>query len=147
MPSVSAKTMKPDLLFPKGQICHSHQVDGFILVGPQKSKDTKLPNGDEVVTTHGALVIKFVNHHTRKALIEDVSGRTKTVTHPDGTVDETATGRNWWALGPGGQRNTGRPGLFITTGPVALHVIPPTVQSFAQKGGTTLDLCKALHAA
>ena len=67
--------------------------------------------------------------------------------HPDGTVDQTARGRNWWALGPGGQANTGRPGLEIMTGPVALHVKPPVVLTFTQKGGTMIDLCKALGAA
>ena len=38
-------------------------------------------------------------------------------------------------------------GLFITTGPVALHVAPPTVQSFTELGDNQLDLCKALGAA
>jgi hypothetical protein len=156
VPSASAKSAPPKTplnTFPTPAICHTpdgkatHQIDQYQVVGPQKERKTTEPNGDNAVTTSGRLVMKFVNHDTGKALIEDVSGSVKTVTHKDGTVDQIADGRDWWALGPGGQKNTGRPGLFITTGPVALHVAPPTVQSFTQLGDYQLDLCKALGAA
>jgi hypothetical protein len=120
------------------------EIDVFQLVGPQRKRESREQNGERAVTSSGRLVLKFENKaNPKKTAVEDVSGTVKRVYH-EGSIEEIGDGRNWWALGTDGKKNTGRPGLFITSGPVDLHVVPPTVLSLTTLGTYQRDLCKAL---
>jgi hypothetical protein len=90
---------------------------------------------DTTLTT-GPLILKFSNDsNPTKSITRDVSGSTVDVTKPT-TETFVGTGSNWLGFGPGGQHNTGEPGVVITHGLVKLTINPTThtVLTFSLKG-------------
>jgi hypothetical protein len=110
-------------------------------------------NGTTVERVTGKLILSFTNtgptgDTAGKNIIQDVSGPTTTTSRPDGTALFQGTGRNWLAFGPGGQANTGEPGLVFTHGKVTVTSAPnaagiPTAIKFALDG-RQVDGCDLL---
>jgi hypothetical protein len=111
---------------------------------------TVLPDGTKVVRTTGQLIQRLTNTDTNKSIVESLSGPTTETTSPDGTaVTDEGIGRNLWGFGPNGQRNTGQPGVVVTSGKIKITVKVNTstgvgtAQTF-QLNGTTENICQVL---
>lgn len=78
------------------------------------------PSGTTLTRLRGRLVVSVTNLDTGKTVVRDVSGPTDTISYPDGTGTQTATGNNAYAAGPLSFAATGLPVFSFTTGPVSL---------------------------
>lgn len=106
---------------------------------------TKLTDGTVVERVTGKLILSFTNtgpvggRTGGTSIVQNVSGPTTTTARPDGTARFEGTGDNWLAFGPGGQANTGEPGLVFTHGKVTVNSAPnaagvPTATKFTLDG-------------
>jgi hypothetical protein len=111
-------------------------VDAFQVANKEKVTTTTLANGDVVIRTTGKLVLLFQNHTTGKSIVKDVSGSTTETDYPTtpAIIRFVGTGNNWFGFGPGGQANTGEPGLVFTSGKVVVKIVGNTAQSLSLDG-------------
>lgn len=111
------------------------QIDVVKVADERKITDTTLRNGDVVERTTGKLVLRFTNHLAPiKSIVKDVSGPTIRITHADDTGVFVGAGKNWIAIGPTGQKNTGQPGLVFTSGLVTLTFTGNIINKFSVIG-------------
>jgi hypothetical protein len=138
-PVLSPVTEPAPPTLPGGTFC-KFTVDIAVVANTEYQLVTTLPDGNTVTTVAGELILSFKNDTTGKAIQENVSGPTTTFASADGlSGTELGAGRSWWAFGPGGQKNTGEPGLIFTQGPVITTYAPnaagvPTTQTFSLVG-------------
>jgi hypothetical protein len=129
------------LPLPGGTFC-AFNITAAVVTNKEFEDVTKLSDGTMVTQVKGNLVLSFTNDTTGNTIKKNVSGPSTYTQNPDGSSTFQGEGLNWLAFGPGGQRNTGEPGLIFTKGQVTATFQGPTAQKFSlngtQENGCTL---------
>ena len=91
-------------------------------------------DGTTVTRITGKLVLSFTNTVTGFTIVQNVSGPSTEIDHPDGSATSVLEGKSWFGFGPISQANTGEPGLVFTSGLVVLQFADNAVTSFSLAG-------------
>ena len=93
-----------------------------------------LADGTIITRITGKLVLSFTNTVTGFTIVQNVSGPSTEIDHPDGTITEILEGHSWFGFGPISQGNIHQPGLVFTSGRVVLQVAGGAVTIFSLSG-------------
>jgi|SRR4051812_3231873 len=109
-------------------------VDLNVVANNEQSTTTTLADGTVITSVTGMLVESYTNLATQKTITRNVSGPTTTTVRPDGTATFVGTGVNRLVFGPNSRRNTGEPGLVITSGRVVVEFTGNVATAFSLAG-------------
>ncbi len=109
-------------------------IDVEVVANKEYQDVVTLADGTTITRITGKLVLSFTNTVTGFTIVQNVSGPSTEIDHPDGTVTEILEGHSWFGFGPISQGNIGQPGLVFTSGRVVLQAAGGAVTSFSLSG-------------
>jgi hypothetical protein len=109
-------------------------IDVDVVANKEFQEVTTLADGTIITRITGKLVLSFTNTVTGFTIVQNVSGPSTEIDHPDGTITEILEGHSWFGFGPRSQANIHQPGLVFTSGRVVLQAAGGAVTSFSLSG-------------
>jgi hypothetical protein len=118
----------------------------FDVIQTTLKDNTKVIENASGIHSTGNFVVQWANPANGKSVTRNVSGATKT-SISGGILTATFTGPSFIDMGPGGQSNTGQPGIVYSPGrtvaTVNLNLPQPTVLTFSATAPVT-NVCALL---
>jgi hypothetical protein len=109
-------------------------------------KILKASDGSMTTLATGSLTMSATNLATGKTITENISGPSKVIASPDGSVTELEKGRNGLALTPADAARFGLPTVSVTAGARSVSLAPDgSITSLSLHGHVVVDVCAALR--